>query len=124
MWLSTGGADWDQVGFLEGPVRTLVANENGYLAQTRDRVWFSSDGLTWSSVPDVGAVFTVGAGPGGFVAIGSRAWWSPDGERWRNIGSFDDLGGLIAYAGADSTAVIITGGDNRGRGQLVVGTTD
>jgi len=60
-------------------------------------LWASSNGLSWTNVldPQIGSLFAVAGGPGGFVALaetqGSRDgfWFSPDGQAWERVDVFD-----------------------------------
>lgn len=128
MWSSPDGSTWSRVGqgpgspFGTGQVITgLAVNERGAVAVGTVRTggdvdgmaWFSSDGVTWRTVPLGLAGFSgraeqevrgVTATPDGFVAVGADdngerrvavVWRSSDGVSWQRQPPSPDMGQLF-----------------------------
>ncbi|MEX0629802.1 MAG: hypothetical protein WEE67_05110 [Chloroflexota bacterium] len=103
-------------------------------------LWASSNGLSWTNVLDsqIGSLFAVAGGPGGFVALAETqgsataaprdgVWFSPDGQAWERVDVFDsrwsevdfnlvnDEGMLVKLmmrsAAATSAGYVAVGGD-------------
>jgi hypothetical protein len=100
------GGEHDQWAFdvVSSDAGTLVAGGEIAWGDVRPRLWFSSDGDSWSSVDGgPGAVFdetgeesiqAISPVGDGFVAVGWRdvdgeldgvAWYSPDGQSWERV---------------------------------------
>src|SRR3970040_432595 len=123
-WYSTDGSDWslaevppppaeifEREGYPAPTVRMpgvagagdkLVAWGGAEATNAADSMvapvlWASSNGLSWTNVldPQIGTLFAVAGGPGGFVALaetqGSRdgVWFSPHGQAWERVDVFD-----------------------------------
>ena len=145
-WRSKDGAEWTAVTVpTRGPggaaaaerMTAIVATSDGYLAggsvgpelgARRARFWHSSDGWSWTPVPDEAAAFadaevrSIVRFGSGFVAVGflgtgemptgSVAWTSPDGVRWRRIDAPDlRTGRAVALTVASSGGLVAVGSD-------------
>jgi photosystem II stability/assembly factor-like uncharacterized protein len=128
-WRSTdGGSSWTRLSsadLSDGRMLAVAAGSGGFAAvgenvdQTAAAAWISTDGSTWSAVPDQDAfangglqmvVEAVAADPGGgFVADGWRSdagngsavvWRSPDGRTWTRLPQDN------AFSGAGMAAIL------------------
>ena len=150
-WTSTDGAAWTErsvatLGDAGGAAAggdsaermiTVVATPDGFLAggsvgpdsgDRRARFWRSSDGQTWTPVPDEAGAFadaevrSIVRFGSGYVAVGflgtgetttgSVAWTSPDGVTWRRIDAPDLLTGrAVSLVEAPSGGLVAVGSD-------------
>jgi hypothetical protein len=96
--------------------------EWGACAGPEPAVWVSSDGVGWQRVAEEafagvkGRITGIAAGPGGLVAVGTRAdtmfgggmaWYSPDGVTWTQA---PDPGGVLVGSGVTVVGGITAGG--------------
>ena len=128
VWNSADGVAWTSLpptaetspAGMGANMTAITAGGPGYVAVGRTHgedadaaVWTSTDGLTWTRVPDDGTIFggpgdqaiqAVGAGATGLVAVGydtnsvevgAAVWTSPDGLSWTRIpATLDTFGGV------------------------------
>jgi hypothetical protein len=144
VWTSSDGLHWTRapaVAAFETSVMFGVARGDlGYVAvgaavdetkpatapaATRSAVWTSTDGRSWSRVPDAGlphssgdgSIEAVAAGAGGFVGIGQNladigssgvAWWSSDGRTWKRAAG-DFSGAFLSSLAVTPTGYLVIG---------------
>ncbi len=123
-WLSDDGRTWTETGADLGDgafVYDIAAREGVVIAVGghgigEPAVWISSDGVDWSEVPTFSDlegldIFTVDAGPSGWVVLARQAdspdttgWTSVDGVCWETVPS--EVDGLDASVSAGSLMVV------------------
>jgi hypothetical protein len=89
LWSSADGLTWERVATELGQVYMTAANETGLLVTSDAGMMLTTNGKDWEHVSFSDNaedwVSTIGATPGGFVAIGTGAWASPNGTEWLSI---------------------------------------
>jgi hypothetical protein len=153
VWTSEDGISWSKTLYSEAAfgsitseprpgagntmMRDVTEGGPGLVAVGSDAwsaaVWTSSDGITWSRVPDDPEVFGYGrtgesswrmsqvvAGESGFVAVGSVVWTSPDGLNWSVRPDAPDIRAVAAtksgFVGVGSEETIEDACDVEARG--------
>ena len=136
VWLwDSADARWGRISDLPGSIRGLAASTKGYLALIDGQMWYSQDAIQWTITGGSISPSFIEAGEGGFVAATGRTVgqneagisWSPDGQRWRQIGTRGQINQLasleVSHAAVDTIAVAIVTSDSMFRNVTYVGTT-
>lgn len=103
------GSSWVEDGilygkFTDGTTRSVDLAAIGIDPDDLDKTywWFSENGVEWSQIP-VDITFEVwgmvGTADGFYAAGDSKAWFSPDGRSWEEIGSVNSEGSLTRTGG-------------------------